>query len=165
MLRIRQFSAPDTQGVVSVILPIQQVEFAIPVTLAAQPDLGDIAGFYQKDNGNFWVAELGAEIVGTVGLLDIGGGQAALRKMFVARQFRGREHGVAQRLLDTLVDWAVSRRVAAVSLGTTDKFLAAHRFYEKNRFLEIDRLELPAAFPVMAVDSKFYRRILGRDDA
>jgi hypothetical protein len=47
-----------------------------------------------------------------------------------------------------------------IFLGTTAKFLAAHRFYEKNGFHEIGRDELPAAFPVMTVDTKFYRRSL-----
>jgi N-acetylglutamate synthase-like GNAT family acetyltransferase len=162
-LAIREFSATDAEGVVSVILPIQQIEFGIPVTLNDQPDLGDVAAFYQTGLGNFWVAEIRAQIVGTIGLLDIGSHQAALRKMFVAQQFRGREHGVGQRLLDTLLAWAVARHVAEVFLGTTEKFLAAHRFYEKHQFLEIPKCELPASFPVMAVDSKFYWRNLRRE--
>ena len=45
-------------------------------------------------------------------------------------------------------------------LGTTDAFLAAHRFYEKHGFSRIDRDALPAAFPVMAVDTRFYRLAL-----
>jgi hypothetical protein len=48
------------------------------------------------------------------------------------------------------------RYVAAVYLGTTAKFLAAHRFYEKNSFREIAREALPGCFTVMAVDTKFY---------
>lgn len=42
-------------------------------------------------------------------------------------------------------------------LGTTERFLAAHRFYEKNGFVLVDRSALPASFPLMAVDSRFYR--------
>ncbi|MBB2688201.1 UNVERIFIED_ORG: RimJ/RimL family protein N-acetyltransferase [Rhizobium etli] len=40
-------------------------------------------------------------------------------------------------------------------------FVAAHRFYEKNGFTEIARSALPRAFPLMAVDNKFYRYKLG----
>ncbi|MEE4944850.1 hypothetical protein V2K24_05085 [Pseudomonas alliivorans] len=40
--------------------------------------------------------------------------------------------------------------------GTTDKFLAAHRFYEKHGFSEVARGNLPESFPLMAVDSRFY---------
>ncbi|MGO7422080.1 GNAT family N-acetyltransferase, partial [Rhizobium ruizarguesonis] len=46
-------------------------------------------------------------------------------------------------------------------LGTTDKFVAAHRFYEKNGFTEIAKSALPRTFPLMAVDSKFYRYKVG----
>lgn len=57
MLQVRQFAPEDTHGVASVIVPIQQVEFGIAVTLEDQPDLGNISAFYQHGTGNFWVAE------------------------------------------------------------------------------------------------------------
>jgi N-acetylglutamate synthase-like GNAT family acetyltransferase len=146
-----------------VILPIQQQEFGIPITLEAQPDLADIPGFYRQGKGNFWVAEADdGTVVGTIGLMDIGQRDAALRKMFVTERYRGRQHGVAQRLLDTLMLWCSAQAIARVYLGTTDKFLAAHRFYEKNAFTEIGRDRLPPAFSVMSVDSKFYCRIVER---
>ena len=157
MIEIKPFASEHGDGVVSVILPIQQEEFGIPVTLADQPDVLDIPGFYQKGKGNFWVALSGNEVVGTIGLLDIGNGQGALRKMFVKTAYRGKEHGVAQRLLDGLRNWCVEQGMREVFLGTTAKYLAAHRFYEKNGFAEIAKAELPASFPVMAVDSKFYK--------
>jgi GNAT superfamily N-acetyltransferase len=163
MLIIRPFRPGDAPGVAAAIIPIQQTEFGIPITLDDQPDLKDVAGFYQRGCGNFWVATIDAEIVGTIGLLDIGDNQGALRKMFVASLYRGREHGVAQALLGTLVQWCHAQGVRTVFLGTTEKFLAAHRFYEKNGFAEIARTELPAAFPVMAVDSKFYSLVVGRE--
>lgn len=147
-------------GVASLIVPIQREEFGISITLADQPDLADIPGFYQRGAGNFWVALEAGEVVGTIALLDIGDAQGALRKMFVAPAFRGREHGTARALLDVLLDWSRSRGLREVFLGTTEKFLAAHRFYEKNGFREIARAELPPTFPVMAVDSKFYLRLL-----
>src|SRR5580765_3351 len=76
------FSQDHFAGVVDVILPIQQSEFGIPITLEAQPDLLDIPSFYQKGKGNFWVALCDAEIIGTISLLDIGNDQGALRKMY-----------------------------------------------------------------------------------
>lgn len=156
MIEIRPFSPEHAAGVVDVILPIQQQEFEIPITLAGQPDLNDIPGFYQKGNGNFWVALADAKVVGTVSLLDIGNRQVALRKMFVAASHRGKEHGTARRLLDGAVAWAKERGVAQIYLGTTAKFLAAHRFYEKNGFRLVEQAGLPPAFPVMAVDTRFY---------
>ena len=77
--------------------------------------------------------------------------------MFVAAAYRGTEHEVAKRLLEKFFTWCQTRDIRDVYLGTTAKFLAAHRFYEKNGFIEIARAELPNAFPVRDVDTKFYR--------
>ncbi|MCA1403532.1 GNAT family N-acetyltransferase [Ensifer sp. IC3342] len=159
-VEIRRFAAVDEQGVIDVILPIQREEFGIAITIDDQPDLRSIADFYQSGTGDFWVAAVGDRIVGTLGLKDIGGSQAAIRKMFVAPHFRGRNHGVAARLIESLLAHAEHRKIAALFLGTTDKFLAAHRFYEKNGFAEIAKDDLPVGFPVMSVDTKFYVRRL-----
>jgi N-acetylglutamate synthase-like GNAT family acetyltransferase len=164
-LEIVPFAPQHAAGVVDVILPIQQREFGIPISLDDQPDLRDVPGFYRRGAGNFWVAVADGRVVGTIALLDVGDGQGALRKMFVERAYRGAEHGVAARLLDVLVAWCHERGVRVVFLGTTEHFHAAHRFYEKHGFHEIDRDALPATFPVMRVDTKFYRRTLCIDPA
>ena len=157
---IRSFRPGDEQGVFGVILPIQREEFGVAITAADQPDLAAITDFYQTAKGGFWVADRLGKIVGTISLKDIGNDEAALRKMFVAADVRGREFGVAARLLEMLMAHAAAVRLETILLGTTDKFLAAHRFYEKNGFAEIAAAELPASFPRMAVDTKFYRRVV-----
>lgn len=159
MIAVLSSTAGHVQGIVDLILPIQQQEFGIAVTIEGQPDLLDIDGFYRPGAGNFWVAVDDTDrVVGTIALKDIGAGQAALRKMFVHAEYRGRERGVAQRLLDTLLAWAHERGLREVFLGTTEAFRAAHRFYEKNGFELWPAESLPAAFPRMAVDTRFYRR-------
>ncbi|KPB55416.1 Acetyltransferase [Pseudomonas coronafaciens pv. oryzae] len=55
-----------------------------------------------------------------------------------------------------MIKQSILRGVTDIFLGTTDKFLAAHRFYEKHGFREIAKEALPASFPLIAVDSKFY---------
>lgn len=160
-MQIRRFQPSDFDAVVSVILPIQRDEFGFDVTIDDQPDLRIIPDFYQTGRGDFWVAEVDGVVVGTIGMVDIGGDLAALRKMFVAAEWRGREHGVAAQLLHLLLNTARERGIKAVYLGTTDKFLAAHRFYEKNGFTEVARSDLPASFPVVFVDTKFYVNGLG----
>jgi N-acetylglutamate synthase-like GNAT family acetyltransferase len=162
VIEIVPFAPRHAAGVVAVILPIQQSEFAIPITLDAQPDLQNIPGFYQHGSGNFWVALHDQTVVGTVALLDIDNHQVALRKMFVTAEYRGREHGIAKRLLETVVAWSEARGLREIFLGTTAKFLAAHRFYEKNAFREVSRSKLPANFPIMLVDTKFYCRTIER---
>ena len=159
-VRIVAFEPRHTAGVAELIVPIQRDEFGIPITYDAQPDLRDIASFYRRGAGEFWVALAEDDrVVGSIGLLDIGASRdgGALRKMFVRADFRGRRHGVAQALLDALLGHARRHGFAAVHLGTTEKFLAAHRFYEKNGFRAVSPEALPANFPRMAVDSRFYR--------
>ena len=156
MIEISIYKDEYRQQVSDLILDIQCNEFGVAITLDDQPDLKDIAGFYKKPNGNFWIAVNDHLVVGTIALLDIGNSKGALRKMFVHKAYRGKEYGVGQKLLNTLLAWAKHKGYTEIFLGTTEKFVAAQRFYEKNGFIEIDKGSLPGAFPVMAVDVKFY---------
>lgn len=148
--------------VIELILDIQQNEFHIPITAKDQPDLHDIKNFYQKENGNFWISLENNKVTGTISLKDIGGNELALRKMFVKKDSRGGNKRTAKRLLDAALNWAEERNISTIYLGTTEKFLAAHRFYEKNNFMEISKSDLPQTFPVMVVDTKFYAYKISR---
>jgi len=154
---IEAYTDIHKNDVAELILSIQNAEFGIPITLELQPDLNAIPEFYQTNNGNFWIAKIDEEIIGTISLFDIGNRQGALRKMFVRKDYRGKEFGVGQKLLTTLLEWSKHRGITEIFLGTTEKFIAAQRFYEKNGFKEIQKKELPKAFPVMEVDIKFYQ--------
>lgn len=162
MIEIVPYAIEHQARVIGLILPIQQSEFGVSITLADQPDLLAIPEFYQMGCGNFWVALAGGEVVGSIALRDLGDGRGALRKMFVRSECRGAGHGVAGGLLLTLLEWCGEKQVRDVFLGTTAKMRAAHRFYEKWGFAEISRSDLPASFPVMAVDTKFYSRSVSR---
>lgn len=157
-IRIVPLAPEHRPAAAALIVAIQSGEYGIAITLADQPDLVDVDGFYRGGRGNFWVALDGDDVVGTIALKDIGNDQAALRKMFVAASHRGREQGVAKGLLDALFAWCSEQGLREVFLGTTERFVAAHRFYEKHGFAALDAGALPAAFPRMAVDSRFYRR-------
>lgn len=157
-MQVSPFSLELEADVLGLIVGIQRDEFAIDIDAERQPDLRAIPSYYQVDSGNFWVAREGEKVIGTISLLDIGQGQGALRKMFVHRDFRGAEFGTARLLLETLLTWASGRGIREVFLGTTPFFHAAHRFYEKNGFVEIPEARLPSKFPVMEVDTKFYWR-------
>lgn len=111
---------------------------------------------YQKGNGGFWIAEESNLVVGTIGLLDIGLQTLALRKMFVHDDFRGREFGTAQKLLDTAIAHAKTQGIHKIILGTIDCYKAAIRFYQRNGFVEVKKEKLPNHFPIMKVDTKFF---------
>jgi len=155
-LLIKKYTDDYKKEVISLILPIQRDEFGISITAEDQPDLSDIPGFYQKAGGNFWLALCGEQVVGTVALIDIGNNQGALRKMFVRPDHRGKLHNTAELLLSELLAWSRQHAMDHIYLGTTEKFLAAHRFYEKHGFIRIDKDLLPGAFPIMKVDTRFY---------
>ena len=155
-VNIQTYTDIHKKDVADLILHIQNDEFGIPITLELQPDLNEIPGFYQANNGNFWIAKIDDRIIGTIALLDIRNRKGALRKMFVDKNYRGKEFGVGQNLLNTLVGWAKHKGFTDIFLGTTEKFIAAQRFYEKNGFKEIEKQQLPATFPIMEVDIKFY---------
>ena len=154
---VKQYSNEYQAQVVDLILHIQQQEYNIPISKDDQPDLFTIEDFYQKGNGNFWVATYDDKVVGTISLLDIGNHQVALRKMFVDKEYRGSKFKTASLLLHNAIDWAKDCSVKTIYLGTTPQFLAAHRFYEKNGFTSIELQDLPENFPVLTVDKKFYK--------
>ena len=169
--------------IIDLILPIQQIEFNVPVTLEAQPDLLDIETHYHAGGGGFWIARHADPdtlsrhpdplnpagpsgqtpglagpypILGSIGLLSIGHQAGAIRKMFVRKEYRGKELGIAQRLLETLLAYSLQNGITDLYLGTVEQLKAAQRFYERNGFRKIDKKDLPVYFPVMAVDTLFY---------
>jgi N-acetylglutamate synthase-like GNAT family acetyltransferase len=157
-ITLQDYTEKFEDDILDLILEIQQNEFGISITKKDQPDLSDIKNFYQTGNGNFWVALFENHVVGTISLKDIGNRQAALRKMFVKAEYRGNPYKTAQLLLDRLLEWSHERGLTDIYLGTTEKFLAAHRFYEKNNFERVTPEQLPPNFPLMKVDTRFYHR-------
>jgi N-acetylglutamate synthase-like GNAT family acetyltransferase len=156
-MKIIEYTTEYTEQVIDFILNIQRGEFGVPITVEDQPDLKNVKNFYQKENGNFWIAVDNEKVIGTIALIDITNNETALRKMFVAPDYRGKEKGVANQLMNTVIKQCDEKKVTAVYLGTLEKMKAAHRFYEKNGFVLVDKKMLPAAFPLMAVDTVFYK--------
>jgi len=156
-MKIEVYDKKYQQQVIDLILNIQQNEFNVPVTIADQPDLSDVENFYCGKNGNFWIAVEYSKVIGTIAFIDIGNNQSCIRKMFVHKNWRGKDKGVGQSLLNALTKWCREKNIKEVYLGTIDIMLAAHKFYIKNGFVEIDKTQLPATFPVMKVDNKFFK--------
>jgi putative acetyltransferase len=156
-MQIQSYSEIYKEDIVSLILNIQNNEFNVPVTLNDQPDLLDLHNFYFKKNGGFWLALEDEKLIGTIALIDIGGGQAALRKMFVHADYRGKEKAIGQSLLNYLIDWCNKKGITEIYLGTVEQLHAAKRFYVKNGFEKIEKNKLPISFPLMQVDTEFFK--------
>ncbi|MEO6282448.1 MAG: GNAT family N-acetyltransferase [Dyadobacter sp.] len=155
MISIIPFEQQFQDQLVSLILNIQQLEFNVPITAEDQPDLFIIDDFYRKDGGEFWVAVSEGKVVGSIAVIKIGNNAGVIRKMFVRKEFRGKEWGIAQRLFDSLILYCHANAIDAVYLGTIDRLQAAIRFYEKNGFSTIEKRALPTDFPIMSVDNVF----------
>jgi GNAT superfamily N-acetyltransferase len=148
--------------VIDIILTIQQVEFGLSITIDQQPDLRDIEANYHQADGNFWGAFLGDELIGTIALINCGHHTGCIRKMFVKKEYRGKELGAAQQLLNVLVQFCRDKQIEHVYLGTVHQLKAAHRFYERNGFSAMDVNDLPDYFPLMKTDNMFFQLHLAK---
>lgn len=153
---IRSLNNSYCNQILDLILPIQQVEFNVPVTLEGQPDLLDIQTHYHETGGGFWGAIHRGDLVGTIALISTGHQAGTIRKMFVKKESRGKELGIAQQLFNTLVSYCKEHDINELYLGTVDMLKAAHRFYERNGFHRISKKDLPHYFPVMMGESIYY---------
>jgi GNAT superfamily N-acetyltransferase len=79
----------------------------------------------------------------------------AIRKMFVKKEYRGKELKIAQQLLDILISYSNEHGINHLYLGTVSILEAALRFYERNHFVRISKELLPEKFPLMSADNVF----------
>lgn len=155
-MKIIKFDEQYKDQVIQLVSFIQRQEFHVNITPEEQPDLQDIKGYFK--DGNFWIAVDQGQVVGTIGLCNLGNGNGALKKMFVRADYRGT--GIAQQLLKELLMWVTEHSYKMIYIGTVSVVYAAHRFYEKNGFIEISQEELPVEFRLLPQEKKFYKYTL-----
>ncbi|MGE8527684.1 GNAT family N-acetyltransferase [Chryseobacterium rhizosphaerae] len=155
-LQIHPIGNSYSEQAIDLILTIQQKEFNVPLTIHDQPDLFEIESFYTEAGGNFWGAFIDGELVGTIALVKFDDRAGAIRKMFVKKEFRGKELNIAQELLEILISFCRENGIDDLYLGTITVLKAAQRFYERNDFEKIEKEKLPAQFPLMGSDDIFY---------
>ncbi|MBM7642538.1 GNAT family N-acetyltransferase [Streptococcus loxodontisalivarius] len=154
-MRIEIFDKSDNQEVADLVLHIQRQEFGIVIADGEQTDLQDLEATYQKTGGQFWVAKNDVnQIIGCIGLLSLKNSSAALKKMFVAADYR--QLGVGRALIDKLLDYCRQTGIESVYLGTVDRFQAAQRFYQTIGFKLVEKEDLPEDFPFLEVDNRNY---------
>lgn len=154
-ITIRPIENEYAEAVIDLILTIQQMEFNVAITLEDQPDLLEISAFYHQRGGCFWGAFIDGELIGTIALVKYDDEAGAIRKMFVKKEYRGKELHIAQQLLETLIAYSKENGLLHLYLGTVSILEAALRFYEKNNFLRIEKEALPKTFPLMSADNVF----------
>ena len=54
MITIQTYQAEHQQGIIDLVLSIQQIEFKVPITLEDQPDLLNIPEVYLQGRSKIW---------------------------------------------------------------------------------------------------------------
>ncbi|MFH0773159.1 MAG: GNAT family N-acetyltransferase [bacterium] len=111
---------------------VDQLVLSVSCLPIEDDDLQKIPELYAR-RGKFWVALDGSKVVGTVGIREISGALAKLRRMFVQKEYRGT--GLGQQLLDTALQFARENGYTKITLNTHKKMKRAHHFYKKNKFI------------------------------
>ncbi len=153
------FEEQYTSQVVELILPIQQEEFGIDISIKDQPDLLNIKEEYIETGGNFWIALADGKVVGTIALVALQDHNGAIKKMFAAKEYRG-EKQVGKKLLDTLISYCKEQGYERLYLGTVDVLKAAQKFYKKNGFELWEKAKMPQDYHLMDVDTVFFKKDL-----
>ncbi len=102
------------------------------------PELQAPATYYTGKGGRLWVIkDKTTEIVaGSIAIAPTHrASEAELFKVYLAHEHRGT--GLAQTLLNTALNWASSADMQSIVLWTDTRFVAGHRFYEKQGFVRM----------------------------
>jgi len=105
---------------------------------ADAPELLNIEGNYLVNKSNFWVVVNHNQLIGTVGLEDMGNRQGYLKRMYLKKEFRGT--GLATELLNTMLRYAKQNRFKEIYLATGKGAERAVEFYKKSGFQKVDSL-------------------------
>lgn len=153
-MEIRTFEKQYQEQVISLILSIQNNESKINLSVSEQPDLLDIDYYYRKNGGEFWTALADKKVIGTIALMNMGSGNAVLKKFFVDRNFRNEKIGL--KLYLTLLDYAEQNNICRILLDTPSVAVDSHKFYEKSGFIKISKSEMPFPYEYPDRDSILY---------
>jgi len=155
-ISIRKFKNTDQINVTDFILNIQNGEFGLNFLPEEQPDLLAINSFYK--NGGFWVCEIDGSICGTIALQRLNTDTGILRKMFVKKEYRGKQYNIAQLLFDELSDHAQRLEISQIYLDSPSIAHASHKFYERNGFIELSKeYQLPDGYQYPDRNSKLFK--------
>lgn len=156
MLEIKEYTLSDKDEVIELILHCQNDGTRPLVTIDDQPELLYIIDKYIVPGGRFWVAKDCGKIVGTIGIMNKGGGLGILKKFFVHETYRGKPYNLGQKLYNTLLDFAYKHNFNQLILDTPSNTERAHKFYLKAGFKRLNKDELPVVYDYPYDDAHFF---------
>jgi putative acetyltransferase len=133
-LRLRCAENGDGPAIQRLVFAVLEEYGLAPDPVDTDADLRDIESGYQRPGGAFHVLEEpGGRILGCVGLFPIDRATCELRKMYLAREARGR--GLGRRLLDSALAKAKDLGFQRVALETASVLVEAIALYKAYGFV------------------------------
>jgi N-acetylglutamate synthase-like GNAT family acetyltransferase len=155
---IADYRPEFSDGVIDLILTVQNHEAGLNISLEQQPDLLNIESNYVQPGGGFWVAvSRQGQVIGSIGLQRETESVSVLKKFFVKDGYRGADVGVAAALFDRLIAFSDLRGVKTIILDTPSLASRSHAFYRKKGFRQIDKAEAPIKYDYPDRDSLLFR--------
>ena len=99
-------------------------------------ELADLPGGYAPPSGGLFLAILGNEVAGCVGVRGLEDGACEMKRLFVGVAIQG--HGVGRTLADHAVEWARRAGYERMLLDTLPTMTVAHRLYEAIWFRDVE---------------------------
>ena len=138
-LVIRSYDAAD-YSVVRALIESVLTEFGFAFAVGGlEQDLSEIGARYGTPRAGFWVAEVGASLVGTVAIRPKADRTCELKRLYLAPQWRGQ--GLGQVLYAHAESFARQAGYDRIWLDSSRRFGSAHRLYERNGFVLLERLD------------------------
>ena len=155
MISIRQFRAPDAEAVRDLFAHAQddaaeiysrteadREGFHEYIDGALNHDLAHVEQSYlQRQDSNFWIAELDGQVVGSIGAYRRDDEEAEIRRLAVDRS--ARRQGVASRLMDEAEEFCRSAGYARAIVWTANHMSAAIAFLQHRGYHELEDHAFP----------------------
>ena len=130
-LRITLFVSSDQAAVKQFIIDVWK-EFGFNYHKEYDRDLDDIQSFYMNLGGMFLILKQDKNIIGTIAVIKKTDVIAELKRLYVAKNYRGNGYGSA--LVDKANMYCKECGFKKIILETNKKFIIAHELYQKHGF-------------------------------
>lgn len=122
----------DAPGVIALISRVFAEYGFVYHPVTEVPDLLAFADHYEPPHGAFFVVRQGSRIVGSVGVERVDGRTAELHRLYVDADLRRR--GTGQALVEAVLGWCRTQRIARLVLWSDTRFERSHRLYARMGF-------------------------------
>lgn len=118
-------------------------------------DILNIEDYYFNNNGSFWLALYNDKIIGSIAL-ENRGNIGILKRFYVDKEYQGL--GIGTSLYNILETYVKNKtNINTLYLACAKILNNAHKFYTKNNWIQIQKLEIEMH---VANDDDFFKKII-----